>query len=58
MVEQVANRDELVSLEHVLHGPSSSPLGEFNFNGALRRSMGKCGYTDLKSFQKVQLDLV
>jgi len=58
MVEQVANRDELVGLDYVLHGPSSSPLGEFNFNGALRRSMGKCGYTDLKSFQKVQLDLV
>ncbi|EPD67741.1 GuaB3 family IMP dehydrogenase-related protein [Corynebacterium pyruviciproducens] len=58
LVEQVQERDELVSLEQVLHGPSSSPLGEYNFNGALRRSLGKCGYTDLKSFQKVQLDLV
>ena len=57
-MEQVQERDELVSLEQVLHGPSSSPLGEYNFNGALRRSLGKCGYTDLKSFQKVQLDLV
>lgn len=58
VVEHVALAEDLVSLEDVLHGPSVSALGEYNFNGALRRSVGKCGYTDLKSFQKVQLDLV
>lgn len=43
------------SLETVLHGPSSEPFGRTNLVGALRRSMAKCGYTDLKSFQKVKL---
>ena len=43
------------SLETVLHGPSSEPFGRTNLVGALRRSMAKCGYTDLKSFQKVEL---
>ena len=35
--------------------PSSEPFGRTNLVGALRRSMAKCGYTDLKSFQKVEL---
>lgn len=42
-------------LEEVLFGPTSNPYGEENIVGALRRSMAKCGYTDLKSFQKVDL---
>ncbi|MEH0146564.1 GuaB3 family IMP dehydrogenase-related protein [Corynebacterium sp. Q4381] len=42
-------------LEVVLNGPSSDPWGNLNLVGALRRTMAKCGYTTVKSFQKVQL---
>ncbi|WP_455005782.1 GuaB3 family IMP dehydrogenase-related protein [Corynebacterium propinquum] len=42
-------------LEVVLHGPSSDPFGRQNLVGGLRRAMAKCGYTDLKAFQKVDL---
>ena len=45
----------VASLEVVLHGPSNEPLGELNLVGGLKRAMAKCGYTDLKSFQKVGL---
>lgn len=47
--------DAAPSLETVLHGPSSEPFGRTNLVGALRRALAKCGYTDLKSFQKVEL---
>lgn len=43
------------SLEVVLHGPSTDAFGHLNFVGGLRRALAKCGYTDLKSFQKVAL---
>lgn len=43
------------SLETILHGPSTEPYGYQNIVGGLRRAMAKCGYTDLKSFQKVNL---
>ena len=43
------------SLETVLYGPSNEPFGQLNLVGGLRRAMDKCGYTDLKSFQKVGL---
>lgn len=42
-------------LEELLFGPTSNPYGTENIVGSLRRSMAKCGYTDLKSFQKVDL---
>lgn len=42
-------------LEELLFGPTANPYGVQNIVGALRRSMAKCGYTDLKSFQKVDL---
>lgn len=42
-------------LEELLFGPTSNPYGEENIVGSLRRSMAKCGYTDIKSFQKVDL---
>lgn len=48
---------ELAPLEVILHGPSADPLGRHNIVGGLRRSMAKCGYTDVKSFQKVQLNV-
>ena len=52
---EAAEESASPSLETVLHGPSSEPFGRTNLVGALRRSMAKCGYTDLKSFQKVEL---
>ncbi len=42
-------------LATVLFGPSSSPYGRVNLFGALRRSMAKTGYSDLKEFQRVGL---
>ncbi|QGU02809.1 putative oxidoreductase [Corynebacterium kalinowskii] len=47
----------LPSLEVVLHGPSTDAFGHLNFVGGLRRALAKCGYTDLKSFQKVALNI-
>ncbi|AHI21918.1 GuaB3 family IMP dehydrogenase-related protein [Corynebacterium vitaeruminis] len=49
--------DERSSLEVILHGPSANVFGEENFVGGLRRALAKCGYTDLKSFQKVELTI-
>jgi IMP dehydrogenase len=42
-------------LAELLLGPSADPSGERNLFGALRRTMGKCGYSSLKEFQKVEL---
>lgn len=49
--------DEAATLETILNGPSTDPFGYQNLVGGLRRAMAKCGYTDLKSFQKVGLAL-
>jgi IMP dehydrogenase len=43
------------SLERVLFGPSDDADGTLNLFGGLRRAMAKCGYRDLKEFQKVSL---
>lgn len=45
------------ALQTVLHGPSTEAFGQLNLVGGLRRAMAKCGYTDLKSFQKVGLSV-
>ncbi|AWB81314.1 GuaB3 family IMP dehydrogenase-related protein [Corynebacterium yudongzhengii] len=55
--ESAFDRAEPASLETILHGPSSDAFGFENLVGGLRRAMAKCGYTDLKSFQKVGLAL-
>lgn len=44
-------------LQRILHGPSVSVHGGVNYVGALRRAMAKCGYTDLKRFQKAPLNI-
>lgn len=54
---QVAIEEDRPSLECVLNGPSQDPFGELNLVGALRRSMAKAGYSDLKEFQRVGLSL-
>ncbi|HEV7210617.1 MAG TPA: GuaB3 family IMP dehydrogenase-related protein [Blastococcus sp.] len=43
------------SLEDVLLGVAETPDGRTNLFGALRRTMAKTGYRDLKEFQKVDL---
>jgi IMP dehydrogenase len=42
-------------LERVLLGPAERPDGRTNLFGALRRTMAKTGYRDLKEFQRVDL---
>ena len=56
-VEPVSEADpeQRPSLETLLYGPSSDPSGTQNFAGGLRRAVAKCGFQDLKSFQKVEL---
>jgi len=44
-------------LDRLLFGPSDDPEGQLNLFGGLRRAMAKCGYRDLKEFQKVGLVL-
>lgn len=52
---EVVPVDKKASLETLLHGPSTDPWGSYNLIGGLRRAMAKCGYTELKAFQKVSL---
>ena len=47
----------LAPLEEVLEGPTSVPDGTRNLMGGLRRAMAKCGYSDVKGFQKVDLSV-
>lgn len=47
--------ERLGSMEKVLYGPADQPDGRLNLFGGLRRAMAKCGYRDLKEFQKVAL---
>jgi IMP dehydrogenase len=43
------------TLDEVLVGPTSDPSGRGNLFGAVRRVMGKCGYSSVKEFQKAEL---
>ena len=45
------------TLEELLYGPADRPDGQLNLFGGLRRAMAKCGYRDVKEFQKVALVL-
>ena len=49
--------ESVATLETLLTGPSDDPDGSLNLFGGLRRAMAKCGYSDLKEFQKVGLVL-
>ncbi|HEY2791556.1 MAG TPA: GuaB3 family IMP dehydrogenase-related protein [Micromonosporaceae bacterium] len=53
----VADSEPLGTMERLLYGPSDDPEGGLNLFGGLRRAMAKCGYRDLKEFQKVGLVL-
>jgi IMP dehydrogenase len=50
-------QEPLGPMEKLLYGPSDDPDGGLNLFGGLRRAMAKCGYRDLKEFQKVGLVL-
>ena len=45
------------SLSELLRGPTTDPTGQRNLFGALRRAIGKCGYSSVKEFQKAELIL-
>ncbi|HWC34703.1 MAG TPA: GuaB3 family IMP dehydrogenase-related protein [Mycobacteriales bacterium] len=45
----------LAPLAEVIRGASSSPDGDLNLFGGLRRAIAKAGYSDLKEFQRVEL---
>ncbi|MEE6263284.1 GuaB3 family IMP dehydrogenase-related protein [Plantactinospora sonchi] len=49
--------EPLGPMEQLLFGPADDPEGQLNLFGGLRRAMAKCGYRDLKEFQKVGLVL-
>ncbi len=46
------------SLQEILQGPALSPDGTTNMMGGLRTSLAKCGYTDLKDFQRAEVVIV
>ncbi|WP_018347835.1 GuaB3 family IMP dehydrogenase-related protein [Longispora albida] len=52
-----AGDEPLGTLEEVLYGPADDPTGVLNLFGGLKRAMAKCGYRDVKEFQKVELVL-
>ena len=54
-VIDLAFDDERPSLAELLVGPTAEPSGERNLFGAVRRVMGKCGYSSVKEFQKAEL---
>jgi IMP dehydrogenase len=45
------------TLEQVLLGPSTVPDGSMNLVGALRRAMAASGYSTLKEFQRVEVQV-
>jgi len=55
VVDFAAGEDDRPPLEELLLGPTADPSGERNLFGAVRRVMGKCGYSTLKEFQKAEL---
>jgi IMP dehydrogenase len=56
-VAETDDETALAPMEEVLCGPTSAPDGTRNIMGALRRAMAKCGYSDVKGFQKVDLSV-
>lgn len=43
------------TLREILHGPSNTADGTMNFAGALRKAIATTGYSDVKSFQRVEM---
>jgi IMP dehydrogenase len=55
VVDLAVADDGRPSLGELLVGPTADPSGERNLFGAVRRVMGKCGYSSVKEFQKAEL---
>ena len=45
------------TMEQLLFGPTADPFGTRNLVGGIKRAMAKCGFTDVKSFQRVDLSI-
>ena len=54
---EVVEFETVGTWQQVLFGPSHVSDGTMNIAGALRRSVALCGYSDLKSFQRVEMVL-
>lgn len=52
---EVVEFETVGTWQEVLFGPSRVSDGIMNLAGALRRSIALCGYSDLKSFQRVEM---
>ena len=46
------------TLAEIVSGPARSPDGTTNLMGCLRASMAKCGYTDVKDFQRARAAVI
>jgi IMP dehydrogenase len=55
VVDLAVGDDDRPTFEELLVGPTADPSGERNLFGAVRRVMGKCGYSSVKEFQKAEL---
>ena len=55
---RVMEVEQLGTLAEVLHGPALSSDGTTNMMGGLRTSLAKCGYTDVKDFQRAAVAIV
>jgi IMP dehydrogenase len=55
VVDLAVGDDHRPTFEELLVGPTSDSTGERNLFGAVRRVMGKCGYSSVKEFQKAEL---
>jgi len=53
--ERVNVGNSLERFEEILLGPSHAADGSMNLFGALRRAMATTGYSDVKSFQRVEV---
>ncbi len=52
---KVISVDSKASLEEILLGPTTAADGSANLMGGLKIAIAKCGYTDLKDFQRAAL---
>lgn len=55
--DPLADRSGAPTMEELLFGPTSDPFGTRNLVGGLKRAMAKCGFTDVKAFQRVDLSI-
>ena len=54
---RLVSPEDRVPLAEVLLGPTADPSGARNLFGGLRRAMAKCGYSNVKEFQRAEITL-